>query len=194
MVAWASYEENAEGNELGEHEVKWDHFQFLGQLTSFALWATLLYIIGKKTLPGFLSARRAAIEAGIQEAKRAKEEAEAKLAEYEARIAEMDKELARLREEMRRAAEAERTRILKNAEEKIEAMKAEARFIIEQRLKEARLLLIREAAEEALRSAEAQLKEQLEAKDQERLARLFIDRLAGKIRPQQGQNEREVFS
>lgn len=170
--------ELAEAAEHDDHHAPhWDFFQLAGQLTNFALWLTLLYILVNKAMPKFLADRRAGIVDGLEEAKRMKAEAEAKYAEYSKRIETMDEELARVREDMRRAGQGERDRLVQEASEKAQRMNAEARFLVEQRVKQLREELTREAIEAAVGAAETILRERTSATDQQRLADEYLSRL-----------------
>jgi F-type H+-transporting ATPase subunit b len=170
------------------HEPRWDYFQFAGQLTNFAIWLTLLYILLDRVLPKFLAARRASILDGLEEAKRMKAEAEAKFAEYSKRIETMDDEIARVREDMRRAGQGERDRLVKEASDKAERMHAEARFLVEQQMKQLKEELTREAVEAAVLAAETILRERTNAADQQRLADEYLVKLKASVAkgPQSG--------
>jgi F-type H+-transporting ATPase subunit b len=159
------------------HEPHWDYFQFAGQLTNFAIWLTLLYILLNRVLPKLLADRRAGIVDGLEEAKRMKTEAEAKFAEYSKRIDTMDAELDRVRQDMRKAGQAERDRLVSEASEKAARMHAEARFLVEQQVKQLREELTREAIESAVVAAEAILRQGTSAADQQRLADEYLARL-----------------
>ncbi len=167
----------AEGLGAEHHEPHWDYFQFAGQLTNFAIWLTLLYILLNRVLPKFLADRRAGIVDGLEEAKRMKGEAEAKFAEYSKRIDTMDAELERVREDMRKAGQAERDRLVADASEKAQRMHAEARFLVEQQVKQLKEELTREAILSAVGAAESILRERTSAADQQRLADEYLARL-----------------
>lgn len=159
------------------HELVWDQFKLAGQLVNFAVWLFLMWYLLKKPLPAFLQERRAAIVDGLEEAKRLTAEAEAKHKEYSDRIANMDRELEDLRAEMRKSALDERDRIVKEASDKAEKMKTEARFLIDQQMKQLRADLTREAIEAAVGAAETILREKTTAQDQQRLADEYLGRL-----------------
>lgn len=156
------------------HEPHWDYFKLAGQLTNFAIWLTLLYMLLNRVLPKSLAARRAAIVDGLEEARRLKAEAEAKYEEYAKRVERMDEELARVREDVRKAALDERDRIVKEAADKAQRMHAEARFLVEQQMKQLREQLTREAIDAAVAAAETVLRERTGAADQERLVREYV--------------------
>ncbi|MBX7193715.1 MAG: ATP synthase F0 subunit B [Sandaracinaceae bacterium] len=163
------------------HAPQWDYFQFAGQLTNFAIWLTLIYMLLNKVLPKYLADRRAGIVDGLEEAKRMKTEAEAKFAEYSKRIETMDDELARVRDDMRKAGQTERDRLVKEAADKGERMHAEARFLVEQQMKQLKEELTREAIEQAVAAAEKILRERTTAMDQQRLADDYLARIKSSV-------------
>jgi F-type H+-transporting ATPase subunit b len=110
-----------------------------------------------------------------------KSEAEAKFAEYSKRIETMDEELARVREDMRKAGQGERDRLVKDASEKAERMHAEARFLVEQQMKQLKEELTREAIEAAIVAAETILRERTSAADQQRLAEEYLTKLKSSV-------------
>ena len=171
-----------EGGEHGEaHAPHWNYFQFAGQLTNFAIWLTLLYMLLNKVLPKYLADRRASVVDGLEEAKRMKAEADAKYEEYSKRIDTMDDELARVREDMKKAGLDERDRLVKEAAEKAERMHAEARFVIQQQMKQLKEELTREAIESAIAAADKILRERTSAADQQRLADEYLTKLKASV-------------
>lgn len=169
-----------------EHAPQWNYVQFAGQLTNFAIWLFLIYTILNRSLPKFLAERRAAVVDGLEEAKRMKAEADAKYEEYSKRIDTMDEELARVREEMKKAGLAERDRLVKEASEKAERMHAEARFLVQQQMKQLKEELTREAIESAVTAAERILRERTSPADQQRLADEYLASLKGQASTQKG--------
>jgi F-type H+-transporting ATPase subunit b len=103
--------------------------------------------------------------------------AEAKYAEYSKRIDNMDAELSRVRDDMKKAGLEERDRLVKDASDKSEKMRAEARFLIDQQMKELKETLTREAIESAVSAAERILRERTTAADQQRLANEYLDQI-----------------
>ena len=79
-----------------------------------------------------------------------------------------------------RAGEAERDRIVLEAEAKGERMKKDAQFLVEQELKQIRVDLQRETVEAAIAAAEELLKKRVTMADQERLAEDYLSDLGGK--------------
>lgn len=168
------------GHEGHDTSINW--VEMSGSLVNFGIWLALLFFMLRKPLSEFLRNRRASVVEGMEEAKRVKEEAEAKYKEYSERIENLDAELERLREEMRRAGQEERERIVAAANEKAAKMRAEASFLVEQQMKQLRMDLTREAIEAAVRTAEELLTKQTSAADQERLANDYLATLKSSLK------------
>jgi F-type H+-transporting ATPase subunit b len=142
-------------------------------LNSFLLFG-LLYAVGRKPVMEALKRRKARIMHGMEDAARMKVDAARRLAEYEEKLEGIEHEIERVRHEMRESAEAERARILREARERRQRMEREARLLIEQELKAAREMLYREAVAAAVDSAANALAVQVNAADQQRLARDYL--------------------
>jgi len=166
-----------------------DYGRLMGQVVNFLLWAGILYWLLKDRLPAFLASRRAGIVGELDEAKRMKEEAERKFAEYSERIENLDAELDRMREQMTKGGHAERERIVADAAARGEKIRAEARFLVGQQMKQLREDLTREAVEGAVNAAEKILRERTAAPDQERLATEYLERLAVQLKDGALKNE-----
>ena len=153
----------------------WSFWPILAQFIGL-MWLIAHY--GKKPVSQFLNARRASIEHGLEEAAQMKRQAEAKYREYAGRLEKLDEELDALRAEMIKAGEAERNRIVTEAESKAARMRKDAEFMIAQQMKQLRIDLTREAVDAAIGAAERVLKERTTSADHERLARDYLGRLA----------------
>jgi F-type H+-transporting ATPase subunit b len=173
----------------GEHASGLDYGRLMGQVVNFLLWAGIIYWLMKDRLPAFLASRRAGIVGELDEAKRMKEEAERKFAEYSERIENLDAELERMREQMTKGGHAERERIVADAAARGEKVRAEARFLVEQQMKQLREDLTREAVEAAVDAAEKILRERTAAPDQERLAAEYLERLTVQLKDGALKNE-----
>ncbi|MEC7520018.1 MAG: ATP synthase F0 subunit B [Myxococcota bacterium] len=146
----------------------------LAPFVNFVLWAAILFFLFRKPLTEFLANRRRSVEEGLVEAKRLKEEAEAKYEEYSERLERLDVELDELRKEMVHAAESERDRILADANARSARMRKDAQFLIDQQMKQLKSDLTKEAIEAAIAAAEKVMVEQIGGADQERLADQYM--------------------
>ena len=169
---------DAGGHETGHgHDASIDPVSLGGSVVNFVLLVGILAFMLRKPLADYLTARRAAVLEGIEEARRVKEAAKAKDAEYSARMANLDAEMEALREELRRGGLADRDRVVAEASKKAEKMREDARFLIDQQVKQLREDLTKEAVEAAVKAAEETLRKAITAHDQERLAQQYLGTL-----------------
>lgn len=121
-----------------------------------------------------LKDRKEGIMRGIDEASKMKDEAAAQLQGYTDKLRSIDTEIDRVRKEMADAAEAERTRIVKEAKARRERMEREARELVEHELKAMREELMLETARGAVKTAEQLLVEKVGEGDHERLVSEYL--------------------
>jgi F-type H+-transporting ATPase subunit b len=99
---------------------------------NFLVAATAIAALMRRKLPGFFSQRTAAIQKGIEEARKISAESSARLSVIEARLTTLDTEIASMREQaeqerkaeedrLRAATEEEKRKILDSAEQEIAA-------------------------------------------------------------------------
>lgn len=158
--------------------------KFRASLVSFGLLVALgVYFLRQKIRAG-LSARKREIEEAVAEANRVRAEAEAKKAELDQRLARLDDELALVRVELQKTAEAERDRIVQDAETKAALLRKDTQFQIEQRIKQLREDLTRETVVAAVRAAEKVLADKTTAADHQRLADAYLAELAKVAQPE----------
>lgn len=151
--------------------------EFQGTLFNFLVLVGLLtWVIRKKANPA-LADRRAEVENELAEAQQLRAEAERRHEEMASRLAKLDQEMAEIRAEMVKAGEAERDRIVSQAEEKAARMRKDANFVIEQQIKQLRKDLMQESASAVVAAAQELLKERTTEADQEQLAELYLKRL-----------------
>lgn len=192
-LAWAeSAHHESEAHEVAEHEAGHDAHdghgeltfmglissrEFQGTLVNFgALVLLLAWVIRKKGNPA-LAERRKQVEAELEEAKRLRAEAQQRHMETATRLEKLDQEMVQIRGDMIKAGEAERDRIVSQAEEKAARMRKDAGFLIEQQVKQLREDLTREAANAAVLAAQDLLQESTTDSDQDRLAEAYLARL-----------------
>lgn len=159
-----------------------------GAVINFGLLCYLIMLAIKKQVNPSFAERRAQVEAGIKEAQLIKEEAEAKHAEYQSRLDKLDSEIGQIRADMVKAGQAERDRIVTEAEEKAARMRKDTRFVIEQQMKQLRKDLTKEAVASAIDTAEKILTEQTADNDQKRLADTYLTELVGAASERQRQS------
>lgn len=150
---------------------------FQGTLVNFgALILLFAWVIRKKGNPA-LAERRKQVEAELEEAQRLRAEAEKRHMETATRLEKLDQEMLEIRAEMIKAGEAERDRIVAQAEEKAARMRRDTNFLIEQQIKQLRKDLTKEAANAAVLAAQDLLQASTTDSDQDRLAEAYLERL-----------------
>ena len=152
----------------GEHSV-----EFWGAVVNFTLLLFVLRKLGKQPLSNFLSARRNEVETGIKEAAEVKAKAEAVFKEYSDRLKTMDADMEQLRRDIQEAAEADKKRILAEAEETTARLRKDTEALIEQHARELGDSVRLELVQAAMAAAEDMLRKALSPEDQLRLARQF---------------------
>ena len=136
----------------------------------------IAWVIRKKGNPA-LAARRAEVEKELAEAQRLRAEAQKRHLETATRLEKLDEEMVQIRGDMIKAGEAERDRIVAQAEEKAARLRKDTSFLIEQQIKQLRKELTQEAASAAVVAAQELLQERTTDADQDQLAEAYLDRL-----------------
>ena len=184
-------EEASEEGE-GEHALKsinWIDFDNKKQvpytvyLFNFALLIGLYVRMGKKPIKEGLTARRESIAKEIEEAQKMKKEAKARAKKYQAKLAGLDDELASAKQGLIEAGEADKARIVREAEEKAARMNRDAIALLEQESRQVHEDLVNETVEAAVREAEELLKKRVMPEDHERLAEDFLASLGKRPPP-----------
>ena len=150
---------------------------FQGTLVNFgALVLLIAWVIRKKGNPA-LAARRAEVEQELAEAQRLRAEAQQRHMETATRLERLDREMLQIRGDMIKAGEAERDRIVSQAEEKAARMRKDTAFLIEQQIKQLRKELTQQAATAAVVAAQDLLEQRTTDSDQDQLAEAYLARL-----------------
>lgn len=144
---------------------------------NFAILAVAVYIIWKKVISGLLTRRSEDIKKALDEALAAKETADKRSAEYKEKLAMLEASVAQIHNELRLEGEAEKQRMITEAEASSVKIREQARIAAGQEVKKARIEIRREVASLAVKMAEEILKKELSPADQERLAKGYIDNL-----------------
>jgi F-type H+-transporting ATPase subunit b len=175
---------HAGGHGGGHHEAI-DPKKLGLQLLNFGVLLFFLVKFGGGAVNKGLAARHQQLKADLAAAADARAAAEAKLARQEARLGALEQEIAGLRSSIKAEAEVEKARLLALAEERAARVKHETTFLLDQQVREAEILLRREAAEAGLAAAEAVLRGAIGAADQQRLLDTFVGDMnrSGAARP-----------
>lgn len=181
------------GNEKGEEEsnpvrnspaVQWiskktgltlDQAYWLCIGINFAVVFLFIVVMLRKKLPGYFSSRTAAIQKGIEEARKMSEEARTRLAEVEGRLSRLDADIAAMRSEGEENAKTEERRIESAGEEERRRIVSSAEQEISMAANAARRDLKAYAAELAIDLAEKKIR--VDRNADEALVREFTTRL-----------------
>lgn len=179
-------DEHAADEHADEHSGHHGELSLTSVLNSTGFWAqvfnflglvTILVMLGRKPVQTFLEVRRQTVEDGIVEAGKLKAAAEAKYNEYNARIAQIDDELSKLRSDILQAARVEKDRIIQDADERAKRLRAETDELIAQQIQQLQTTVSREVVTAAVAAAEKLLHDGLQADDQQRLARDYVQQV-----------------
>lgn len=144
------------------------------EVLNFAMLIGVLVYFGRKPIVQFFADRRQEIGGELNSAAGVLEEAEARFGEWQGKMAELDGELAQIRDRERKRAELERDRILDDARQTAERIKADAGHAAERELRRAQAALRDEATALAIELAEKLLREKVAEPDRDRLMDEFI--------------------
>jgi F-type H+-transporting ATPase subunit b len=151
--------------------------EFQGTVLNFVVLVGLIaWVIRKKGNP-MLAARRAEVEKELAEAQQLRIAAEKRHMETATRLEKLDQEMLQIRGDMIKAGEAERDRIVTQAEEKAARLRKDTSFLIEQQIKQLRKELTQQAAVAAVAAAQELLQERTTDADQDQLAEAYLNRL-----------------
>ena len=146
-------------------------------LNFVVLAGILIWAIKKANMKGSLADRQALIEKNLEEARIARESAEAKLKEYTEKLAKANQEVDELRTAMMKEAEVEKARLLAEAKVAAEKVAVQAAQAADQEVLKARSELRAEAARLAVELAEGKLSGAVQKADHDR----FVQDYLGKV-------------
>jgi F-type H+-transporting ATPase subunit b len=149
---------------------------WVGYILDFGILALLIVLALKKNLPAAFRSRTATIQRGIEEAHKARGEANQRLAEIEARLAKLDDEVAAMRVASEQETAAEEQRILNAADEDRRRIVEAAESEIAAAAKQARHELKAFTADLAVSLAERRM--HIDSETDAALVRSFTEQLA----------------
>jgi len=154
---------------------EWAHAPALGFLmVTFVVFLGLLHAALKKPLSGYIEQRSNDVRNALEEAQKAKANAEAKAAEYEDRLAKLDGELDQLKNDFRARGDAEVKRLEAAGQAAAERILKDAEDTISAEFEKAQTALKLEASRLALSVAENTIRSNIAAADHVRLEQGFI--------------------
>ncbi|MDP9000499.1 MAG: ATP synthase F0 subunit B [Myxococcota bacterium] len=173
----------------GPEAVNWFEFgkespPFIATIVNFGILVAGYYLLGKKPIAAALQNRRDSIAKEIEDAQKMRREAEARAKIYQAKLDQLEEETRTTREAFLRTGEAERDRIVAEAQAKAERMRKDAEFLVLQEVKQLRQDLWRDTLETAIAAAAELLQKGVSPADQERLAEDYLIDLGAKPMPE----------
>lgn len=152
---------------------------FLIQIINFAVLLFVIVKFAKKPFKEYLKNRRAAVKERIEEAERLLKEAQEVKALYAEKLSRLPEEIDAFRASALKEAEAERTKILAEAQELASRIREQARLAYEQELKEALQRVRAEVASHTIKTAEEVVRERFTKEDNDRMVEDFIRNVGG---------------
>ena len=174
-VAYASGE--AGGHEAGIPKAKW--MDLLYRALNFAGLAVILVFFLKKPFSEGLSSRREGIKDQLEALESRKAEAEQMYKEAESKLAKLDEEVNAIITEAVKQGEAEKAKIVADAERNAGDIKRQAEMAVAHELAEAKTRLKGEIAEQAVLLAEELVRKNIQPADQSRMVELSLDKVGG---------------
>lgn len=169
-LAWAA---GGHGNE--HHGVPWATLIFSTINVLIFFW--VLRRFAWPSLRSWAADRRSEIVRALEEATRAREEAERLRQEWEQRVANLAQEVEAIRRQARAEIDREREGILSAARKTADAIREDARRLVDQEVREAQARLRQEVANQAFEIARKMVAERITAVDQARFVDEFLARV-----------------
>jgi F-type H+-transporting ATPase subunit b len=155
----------------------WNAKSEIPRIVNFVVIVVLLWFFLRKPLARYFANRREGIQKLLEEAVRARDEAEAKVEEYREKMRNLEQEVAALQSEAEGERENLRQSLLEEARKSADRVIEQARVNIDLERKRATDSLKTEASLLALELAEDLLKENISPEDRERINRECIEGL-----------------
>ncbi len=168
-------------NDQDECDPKNQEPPVLAALINLGVVLYLLVRFGKGPVMEGLVKRKKTLMADIESANELKTDAETRLATYEKQLARIEERGKELRAEYTAQWEAEKKRILSEAEEKSTRQRKDAEFRVAQELKQAEADLLRDSVDGALAAAEELIRKRIQETDQTRLAEEYVAGVAAAL-------------
>jgi F-type H+-transporting ATPase subunit b len=149
----------------------------LYQAINFLCLVGLLYYFLRKPTKAYFAKRHDDLTSAIREAKRLKDEAEAKHQEYVLKIKNLEAESTKILNQIKAEGEASKTRMIEEARRISETIQTEAKRTANNEVEKARAELYDDVLEQALVGARTLLTKSVAEKDQLRLQKEFVEKI-----------------
>jgi F-type H+-transporting ATPase subunit b len=147
------------------------------RLMNFAVLAAVLVFILRKPISQALRSRIKSIQEQLENLEIQKVEAEKQLAQYNEKLSQLENEAANIVDDYIKQGDEAKAKIIKEAEQTAEKLRAQARRNIEHEFEKAKQKLQQEIVESSLQKAEKSLKKEITAQDQDKLIDEYINKV-----------------
>jgi F-type H+-transporting ATPase subunit b len=158
------------------HQMK----EFIFKSINFVILIGFLYWLLAKKLKEFFVGRRDAIKAELEEAVASREEAKRKFEEYDAKLQKATDEIGGIAETIKAQGQAEKEKIIEDAQKAAGKMKEDAQARMEQEFQKASDQLRAEAAMLSVQMAEEILKKNVTRDDHNSMVVDYLDKVVSK--------------
>lgn len=152
-------------------------YDLVMKFVNFGILAGILFYFLRKPVSQALSDRSADIRRELEEARQAKEDAEARYQEYKEKVANLEQEILRIRADFKEEGEKQRQRVLDEATAAVESIRKQAEATGDNEVKRAQQQLRDEVAELAVELAEKLIAKAYTPEDQKKALAQTIDRV-----------------
>jgi F-type H+-transporting ATPase subunit b len=150
---------------------------FAWRMLNFAVLIGFLYWLMANKIKEFFVGRRADINAALEDARRAKAEAEQKYREYEEKLTKATGEIDGIVDMIKSQGLVERDKILEDAKKAAEKLKEDTKTRMDQELTNAKSQLRAEAVQLSVQMAEEILKRSITPADHENMVKDYLDKV-----------------
>ena len=151
---------------------------FMWKVVNVVVLGAIIYKFAKKPVGNALSSSAKTAKKLIIDAREAEENLTAELDNMRSKIAGLEKEAEQMVKNARKDAQIEKERIIEEGRHEIERMKRQASFALEQESRKAEADLRYWVAEESVKLAEKDLKQEMNQNQQNKLAEKYMDELS----------------
>lgn len=159
---------------MSEGHFSWS---FLLQVLNFVVLAGIIVKFAAKPLKTFVANRRKNIEARLEESQKLLDEAESLKKTYEERLGKLEQEIADYKKEVLEEAQAEKEKIIKEAEVMAARISEQAKLTYDQEMRETLSKIREEITRLTIAGAEKIIAEKIDKKDHDRMVNDFIEKL-----------------
>lgn len=151
---------------------------FIWKVVNVVVLGAIIYKFAKKPVGNALSNSAQSAKKLIIDAREAEENLTSELNDMRSKIAGLEKEAEQMVKNAHKDAQIEKERIIEEGRHEIERMKRQASFALEQESRKAEADLRYWVAEESIKLAEKDLKQEMNQNQQNKLAEKYMDELS----------------